>query len=144
MIGKTFNHLSGFLPSWDEQYRLNNVDSGLLKWVEKCSKVLGFVSPLHKLHFFVISSFFRLLISATWGISIFKEYWELFEAQLSKQFLSRGAGVDGKSLMVTVNRACSTHSILFSGPSDAKCLRVLSLRPPIKKEIETHFCELNF
>lgn len=54
----------------------------------------------------------------------------MFEALLSKQFLSRGAGDDGKSLMVTVS---STHSILFSGASDAECLRVLSLRPPIKK-----------
>lgn len=80
--GKMFNHLSGFLPSWDEQYRVTSVHgprpAEMSRKMQNAQKFFCFFC-FDLLHFFffliLILSFFRLLISTTWGISIFQENW---------------------------------------------------------------------
>ena len=63
---------------------------------------------------------------------------------ISKQFLSRGAGDDGKSLTVNVSRACSTHNIVFHGYSDAKCTRAPSLETLFRKKLKHSLIRCTF
>lgn len=133
--GKMFNHLSGFLPSWDEQYRVASVHG--LRPAEMSRKIQ---KSFHFYFFFLpqVLFFFGVFLhfSDYWFLSLgqipsFQENWEIFRTLISKQFLSRGAGDDGKRLTVNANRACSTHSILFSGHSHAECTTARGLGTPI-------------
>lgn len=80
--GKMFNHLFGFLPSWDEQYRVASVHeprpAEMTRKILKSFLFFFFLFP--KCIFFVISELFRLLISVTWGkFLVFKKIGKCLE-----------------------------------------------------------------